>query len=185
MRILKNIWSQLHRFVLWALLSTIFWAWIFTLVTDTRPENKVTLYIQSENCRSVELSLKLEETMPGSIKMVMAHPFSYATFSNADLLAADFFVVRESEMEEMLPSFAPLDGESWDYGGRERFCRDGVFYGVKVSDGDGRGAASAYIEYEPGEVYYLFFNVDSMHLGSGDGAALRVAEELLKLDEEG
>ena len=96
MRVLKNIWSQLHRFVLWALLSTIFWAWIFTLVTDTSPEYKVTLYIQSDSCSPVELSLKLEETMPEGIKMVKAHPFSYATFSNADLLGADFFLVRES-----------------------------------------------------------------------------------------
>ena len=35
--------------------------------------------------------------------------------------------------------------------------------------------------YEPGESYYLFFNAESLHLGSGDGAALRVAEALLKL----
>ncbi len=182
MRVLKNIWSQLHRFVLWALLSTIFWAWIFTLVTDTRPEYKVTLYIQSENCRSVELSLKLEETMPEGIKLVKAHPFSYATFSNADLLGADFFLVRERDAEEMLPSFAPLDGEDWDFGGREQYCRDGVFYGVKVRGAAEKGVASAYIDYEPGEDYYLFFNIDSPHLSSGDGAALRVAEELLKLD---
>ncbi len=181
MRVLRNIWSQFHRFVLWALLSTVLWAWIFMQLTDTVPEKKVTLYIQVEDCRSQELSLKLEESMPEGIKMVKAHPFSYAAFGNADLLAADFFLVRESEAEEMLPSFAALNGEAWDYGLREQYCVDGVFYGVKVSDGQG-GAASAYIAYQPGVNYYLFFNVDSPHLGNGDGAALRVAEALLKLN---
>ena len=182
MRVLKNIWSQFHRFVLWALLSTVLWAWIFMQLTDTVPAKKVTLYIQAEDCRSQELSLKLEENKPESIKMVKAHPFSYAIFGNADLLGADFFVVRESEVEEMLPSFAPLDGEDWDYGQREQYRSDGVFYGVKLCDGQSRGPASEYITYDPGETYYLFFNVDSPHLSAGDGAALRVAEALLKLD---
>lgn len=183
MLVIKNVWSQLHRFVLWALLSTIFWAWIFTLVTDTVPEKKVTLYIQTEECQSRELSLKLEESMPEGIKMIKAHPFSYATFGSADLLGADLFVVRESEAEEMLPSFAPLDGEELDRGERELYVRDGVCYGVKVRDGkEAGGAAAAFIGYEPGESYYLFFNAESPHLGSGDGAALRVAEALLKLD---
>ena len=59
MQILRNIWSQLHRFVFWALLSTILWAWIFTIITDTVPEKKVTLYVQTEDCRSEELALKL------------------------------------------------------------------------------------------------------------------------------
>ena len=182
MRVLKNIFSQFHRFVLWALISSVFWGWIFTLVTDTVPAKKVTLYIQAEDCRSQELSLKLEESMPESIKMVKAHPFSYAAFGKDDLLGADFFLVKESEVEEMLPSFAPLDGEDWDYGQREQYCADGVFYGVKLCDGQSRGPASEYITYDPGETYYLFFNVDSPHLSAGDGAALRVAEALLKLD---
>ena len=88
MRVLKNIWSQLHRFVFWALLSTILWAWIFTLITDTVPEKKVTLYVQTENCRSMELTLKLEEEKPEGIKMVKVHPFSYAVFGDQELLEA-------------------------------------------------------------------------------------------------
>ena len=78
-----------HRFVFWALLSTILWAWIFTLLTDTVPEKKVTLYVQTEDCRSVELTLKLEEEKPEGIKMVKVHPFSYAAFGNRELLEAD------------------------------------------------------------------------------------------------
>ena len=182
MQFLKNVWSQLHRFVLWALLSTVFWAWIFTLVTDTVPEKKVTVYVLTEECRSTELALQLEETRPEGIKMIKVHPFSYAAFGNADLLGADLYIVGEKDAEEMLPSFAPLDGEDWDPDGREELRRDGTLYGVKIYDGAaGAGAAASFIGYEPGQDYYLFFNADSLHLGSGDGAALRVAEALLKL----
>ena len=181
MQVLKNIWSQLHRFVFWALLSTILWAWIFTIITDTVPEKKVTLYVQTEACRSQELSLKLEEEKPVGIKMVKVHPFSYAAFGNRELLESDLYAVRESDAEEMLPIFAPLEGEALDTGGRELFLRDGVCYGVKLSGPGEEGVAAAYMGYEPGESYYLFFNANSLHLGSGDGAALRVAEALLKL----
>ena len=31
---LKNIFSQLHTFLLWLLFSVMFWGWIFTLFTD-------------------------------------------------------------------------------------------------------------------------------------------------------
>ena len=44
MRVLKNIFSQLHTFVLWLLASILFWGWIFTFVTDTVPAKKVTVY---------------------------------------------------------------------------------------------------------------------------------------------
>jgi hypothetical protein len=47
MRFLKNIVSQTHRWILWALLSAVFWAWIFTLLTDTVPAKKVTVFVQT------------------------------------------------------------------------------------------------------------------------------------------
>jgi len=181
MQVLKNIWSQLHRFVFWALLSTILWAWIFTIITDTVPEKKVTLYVQTEDCRSEELTLKLEEDKPEGIRMIKVHPFSYAVFGDRELLEADLYAVRESDAEAMLPGFAPLNGEVLDTGGRELFVRDGVCYGVKLTGPGEIGAAASYLGYEQGESYYLFFNAESLHLGSGDGAALRVAENLLKL----
>ena len=123
----------------------------------------------------------LEEEKPVGIKMVKVHPFSYAAFGNRELLESDLYAVRESDAEEMLPIFAPLEGEALDTGGRELFLRDGVCYGVKLSGPGEEGVAAAYMGYEPGESYYLFFNANSLHLSGGDGAALRVAEALLKL----
>ena len=41
MRVLRNIFSQLHEYVLWLLLSTVLWGWIFaSFVTDTKAEKK-------------------------------------------------------------------------------------------------------------------------------------------------
>ena len=182
MRILKNIFSQMHRWILWALLSAIFWAWIFTLLTDTTPAKKVTLFAQVETCRDQALALRLEEAMPPEIRMVKVHPFSYLLFDDTELRRADLFVVRASELETFLPDFAPLEDESFDFGERELYRQDGHVYGVKIYDAaTGVGAARDYLGYDGDEDYYLCMNAASPHLGSGDGAALRIAEALLKL----
>ena len=97
MRILKNIWSQLHRFLLWALLSSVFWAWIFGMVTNTAPQHKVVLYADVEECRDRELTLKLEEEKPESIRMIKVHPFSYAMFDDGELQSSDLYVVSASK----------------------------------------------------------------------------------------
>ena len=39
LKVLKRIWAQLHRFVFWALILSLFWAWIYTMVGDTGREN--------------------------------------------------------------------------------------------------------------------------------------------------
>ncbi len=181
MRVLKNIFSQLHRWILWALLSAVFWGWIFGFVTNTDAAHKVVLYANVDEMQDKALALRLEEEKPEGIKMIKVHPFSYAVFGDRELLEADLYAVRETEAEAMLPGFAPLDGEGLDVGGRELYVRDGVAYGVKLSGPGEAGAAAAYMGYEPGESYYLFFNAGSPHLSGGDGAALRVAEALLKL----
>ena len=41
------------------------------------------------------------------------------------------------------------------------------------------GAASAWVDYDPGETYYLFFGANSAH--TEDGAAESVAETFLNL----
>ena len=56
-----------------------------------------------------------------------------------------------------------------------------VLADYKTDAATGEGAAKSYLGYAPDTDYYLFFNVASLHLGDGDGAALRVAEHLLKL----
>ena len=182
MRFLKNVFSQMHRWVLWALISVMFWAWVFTWVNDTSPAKKVTLYAQVDVCEDEALAQKLAESRPEGIRMVKVHPFSYAMFDDGDLQGADLYIVRASEIETFLQDFAPIGEEDWDFGERELYRADGIPYGVKIYDAaSGEGAASEYLRYDPREDYYLFFNAASLHLGDGDGAALQLAELLLKL----
>ena len=109
MRALKNIFSQLHVYVLWILLSTVLWGWIFSsFVTDTKPEYKLVVYVDAVQCADRELAMALEERMPVGIQMVQVHPFSYAMFDTDALLKADLFIVPASEAEEYLSAFAPL-----------------------------------------------------------------------------
>ena len=183
MRFLKNVFSQLHRWVLWALLSAIFWGWIFGFVTDTSPAKKVTLYAQVPACEDKALALALEAEKPEQIRMVKVHPFSYALFDAEELATADLYIVCASQVEQFLDDFAPLDSEAIDLEGRELYTARGRAYGIKVYDAaSGTGAALDYLHYAEGEDCYLFFNASSPHLTAGDGAALQIARALLDLD---
>lgn len=182
MRFLKNVFSQMHRWVLWALISVMFWAWIYTFVNDTTPARKLTLYAQVDLCEDEALTRELEKSLPSGIKMVKVHPFSYAMFDDGDLQGADLYVVRSSEAERFLEDFAPLEETGFVSGERELYRSGGRAYGVKIFDAaSGEGAAKEYFFYGTQEDYYLFFNADSLHLEDGDGAALWLAETLLNL----
>ncbi|MBR5094814.1 MAG: hypothetical protein IK095_06935 [Oscillospiraceae bacterium] len=183
MRFLKNVFSQFHRWVAWALISAVFWGWIFGIVTDTSPARKVTLYAQVDAMEEKALALALEAEKPASIKMVKAHPFSYAVFGTDDLDNADIYVVRASEAENYLNNFIPLDEAGFDPGDREVYRAEGKVYGVKAFDAaSGEGAALAHLDYDGDQDCYLFFNRKSVHLAEGDGAALEVAGAFLDLD---
>ena len=184
MRIVKNIFSQLHIYMIWLILSALLWGWIFTFVTDTVPAKKVVLFVDAPACQDLELRMELEKDMPEGLRMVQVHPFTYAMFDENTLLNADLYIVPASKVEEYRDSFAPLDDTVLP--GQTR----GPLDGIRVYDrAAGTGTADALITYAaPGteaEDYYLFFGANSLHAaaltGSGDNAALAVAETLLNM----
>ncbi len=182
MKLLKNIWSQLHLYLLWAMASVLIWGLVFSVITDAPPEKKVTLFIDVEVCRDRELREELEKALPEGIRMIQVHPFSYAMFNEQTLLDADLYIVPASSVEEYHESFL-LSPDAVPGEGREEG-------GVLVHDAvSGEGVAASYIGYDPGEDYYLFFGVNSLHAaplsGRGDDAAFAVADTLLQLDERG
>ena len=159
MRVLKNIFSHLHIFLLWAILSAMLWAWIFTFVTDTTPDKKITVYCHVPEIKGTQLAIRLEENMPEGLKMIKVHSFDYVMFDTSAITQGDIYIIPESEIE---PFADDLTGD-----------------GIKVYERETKtGAASQYITYGE-EDYYLFFGADSVHLD--DGKALMIAEELLKL----
>ena len=185
MRFLKNVLSQLHSFVLWALLSAVFWGWIFTAFVDDAPAGKkVVIYVDAPVRMERELDARLEEDLPEGIRMIRVHPFSYAAFDESALLQADLYIVPASHAEEFAPSFV-----SWPEGDAEP--TEGL-RGMTVYDAAaGKGAAAEYILYEiPGQTpenYYLFVSADTLHAasltGKGDDAALQTARRFTELED--
>lgn len=165
MRFLKNIFSKLHSFVLWLLISAVFWGWIFTIVTDTTADKKVTVYCMVPALEDTALSVALEENMPEGLSAVRVHTFDYVMFNTEEFYKADIFILPASEIETYEELFAGVEGE----------------WGVKVYDAAaGTGVAVEYIQY-PKEDCYLFLGADSIHLE--DGKALEVAKELLAMND--
>ena len=164
MRFLKNIFSQLHTFVLWLLASFILWGWIFTMVTDTAPEKKITVYCDVPQVQDTAMAVALEEHMPEGLRMVKVHSFRYVMFDMESINKGDVFIVPASEIGELAEFLAPVEGE------------DGVLVHGAGADG---GAAAAYIQYAD-EDYYLFLGSGSVH--QEDGKALAVARQILEMD---
>lgn len=162
MKIIKRILSQLHSFVLWLLVSALFWSWIFTFVTDTSAENKVTVYCKAPEIQATELAAALEEHMPEGLRMIKVYSFDYVMFGLDAFYQGDIFIVPESEIEAYLDILSPE---------RER---------VKVYDAAvGTGVAMSCIRYAD-EDYYLYLGAGSAHLE--DGKAEEVIQTLLSIN---
>ena len=164
MKMLRRILSQLHTFVLWLLFSAMFWSWIFTFVTDTTADRKVTVYCKAPEIQDTRLAVALEETLPEGLRMIRVHAFDYVMFDVDAFYRGDIFIIPASELETYAEILAPVDGQQ----------------GVKVYDAaTGTGVAASYIRYSD-EDYFLFLGAGSPHLE--DGKALEVAHSLLSLE---
>ena len=110
MRVLKNIGSQVYLYLLWLLASVFLWGWIFTMITDTVPEKKVTIFVDAYALEDKALSIELEKELPEGIRMIRVHPFSYAMFQESTILNADIFIVKASEFirDTVLPAMDKL-----------------------------------------------------------------------------
>lgn len=167
MKTLKNIFSNLHQYVFWALLSVILWGWIFSNIDDTIPAKKVSLFIDAA-CSDRSLSVELEKELPEGMKMIRARPLSYVMFDSDALELADLYIFRESDLEKYqkgLLSFTPPE----DVDAKTYVSEDGLVYGLRVYDAaTGQGAAKEFIQYvQPGETaedYYICIGAKTKHL---------------------
>lgn len=190
MRVIKNIVSQLHTFVLWALVSVLLWGWIYTFIGDTAPEHKVTVFVEAYALESEALSLRLEEHLPEGIKMIKAHDFDYQLFSTGS--TGDIYIVRASVLRTMLEEdpgkVLPVQAPE----GETAYLYQGQCCGIRIFDASTQtGRGMQYIQYTPlpdpePEDYYLVFSSETQHLngaaGALDNAAWDVAMELLSLE---
>lgn len=181
MKVLKNIFSQLHIYIAWIILSSLLWSWIFMLATDTSAAKKITVFAEVDNMRETELTLLLEENKPDKIKMIKVHKFSYAMFDSYTLMNADIYIVGKKNAEQYIDSFVPLEEKE----GVEYYYHNGVPYGIKIFDKvTKKGSATKYISYGDDD-YYLFFGINSVHLGEINGSAddysFVIADDLMKI----
>lgn len=180
MRVLKNILSQLHVYVVWLILSAVLWGFVFNFVTDAPREKKLVLFAEVETCRDAELSAALEERKPAGIKLVQVHSFDYVMLDETALLNADLYIVPADKIEDYHESFRALDPERMDLSGLTLYETDGKPCGIRVWDGE-TGCAASCLGYGEGE-YYLFLGANSLHAGEKDDAAYRLIEVLLQTD---
>ena len=191
MKVLKNIWSQLHRFVLWALLLTVLWSWIYTFVGDTSRDKKILFYIDAYAVSQRPLSLRLEEEcLPEGIRMIQARSFGYDVFDSAPV--GDVYLIRESMLlsaiEDTPGKLTPIRLPE----GMRGFEHGGQCYGILAFDAASQtGPAMSFVQYTPlpdpeKECYYLCFDAASPHLsslpGAADNAAWEVAMAFLGLE---
>ena len=181
---MKGIWRNLHRYVLWAIVSFVFWAWVISRITDAPAGRKLLLYADVPAMDRTPLSAQLEAGLPDTIEFAEARAFTDEMFSPGQVNAGDLFVVPEAEAERFLASFTAIDPAAFP--GQTYYESEGKVYGVCVWDeGAGIACGRKYVLYEPGERYYLFFGAQSLHLGalngSADDAAIVAARTFLSL----
>lgn len=163
MRFFKNIFASLHIFVLWLMASCLLWGWIFTFVTDTTPEKKISVYCDVPALDSRHLAVALEEHIPADLEMIKVYAFDYVMFDKDAFDQGDIFIVPASESSDFVSELLPLGDDG----------------GTLVYDAaTGQGAAASYIRYGD-ENYYLYLGSASVHLD--DGKAKDVAMRLLEL----
>ena len=66
MRVLKNIWSQVHLYLLWLLASALIWGLTFSFLTDAKLQNRARCYLTYTNGETHRILR--ENTITGSRK---------------------------------------------------------------------------------------------------------------------
>lgn len=188
MRTVNKVLSNLHRYILWLLISVIFWAWLFTVLTDTVRAKKIVIYVNVPSVDEYALAEELENHMPEGIRMIKVRPAGYSGFDPSVLDETDIFILSASDIEANHERLSPVSG----FGSEELLYVDGNAYGICLFDSEkGVARASAYIDYiDPDGAaarYYICFNKDSVHTrdlnASKDNAAIDVAGSILNLND--
>lgn len=193
MRVIKAIVNNLHRFVLWFLISAFLWAFVFMLAASVPASKKVVVYLDVPAVLEDELEDELQNHLSQGIKAVEVHPFSYDIFASGAPSGADIYIVPESRVALMHELLCPITGITAD-----GLCViEGQVFGLEVyTAATDSGHAMRFITYKPdtleeggepgeGENCFLCFSKSSKHLGemngSADSAAVDIANAILNL----
>ena len=168
----KTVLGAFGRFlmpaVLWAFIALVFTGFIFNQITDTAPQDKITIYADCEIRNAPELAERLEKELGGAVRMVKIHPFTYAMFDSSRLKQADLYIIPDSRKAEYAEWLGPEEGTA-------------VYDPVS-----GTAVAAEWFLYAPEgqapETYRLYPGAGSVH--REDGLAGRAAELLMNIGKE-
>ena len=183
---IKKILRNWHRYVLWALISVMLWAWILLLATKAPKSQMIQIFADLSDMKADALEIALEREKPQGVKYVQASLIDNLIVNTSEILEGDLYLVPESRVENYLASFSPIDRTMFP--GASFYESDGVAYGLLVYDDEADFAVGwKLVRYIPGQRCWLFFNKDSVHLGdwngSPDDAAITIARNFLQLTQ--
>lgn len=181
---IRQILRNWHRYVVWVIVSIMFWSWIVVRVTDALPKNKVVLYADLYEIDGDAVEQAAEPYLPEGIKFLEVNMFDSMLFQPTAVLTGDLYLIPERDMADYAASFVPLDRSA--FAGASFYELDGQAVGVCVFDPDGSVAiAKDKIGYFPDQRCYLCVNRESKHIGgindSPDDAALVLARAWMNL----
>lgn len=172
MKTVRKLWNLFPLLMLWAMLGIFFWSWIFTFLTDTAPEKKITFYADCEVVNASELCAILEEAAFPGIEMVKFHPFDYALMNSEGIRNADIYIAPASFLHEHEGWARPLP-EGF-YGGETLSDENGAAMGVCVYSPEADSVFAQGFLLPPAanrEAFYLFFGANSPHVLQNENAA--------------
>ena len=190
---LRKALRLLPGLLLWALISILFWTWIFNFLTDTDRRYKVTVFVNMHLLRDQDLAIALEEELPAGIRIVQVHSFDYALMDSTSLETADLYIMTERQAREHPEWLCPLPASL--AASADTLMLEGNAIGLLLGTAgenahlpdSSENPASAYLNYAeaPGEPWYLCFGQGGYHLSflenGKDDAALPIALRLLTL----
>ncbi len=191
---MKTIWKVMKLIpllILWLMLSIFLWGFVFNLITDAPPAEKITLCVDAETPGATQLAVILEKKLDGKVRMAKVRPFDYAMFDSGTLTGADLFIVPASHAETYQEWFSSLPEEFWDQDLSLEI--GGVAYGIRAYNAAAdAGIAKDCIQYVSSDAeredFYLLFGKESVHLPGNDkavdGTAVDAAHILFDLYKE-
>ena len=126
LRIFKR---QLPLLIIWAVLSTLIWSWIFMLATEPNARYRLVIAVDGAVTDATNLAASLEKFKHGDIQRVKVYPFSYAMMDSSTLEKADLLILPFGDMNTYLDWLAPLpDNLASEHSGRI----NGIAYGLPL-----------------------------------------------------
>ncbi|MCR5801406.1 MAG: glycosyl hydrolase 53 family protein [Lachnospiraceae bacterium] len=100
MRFFKNVFSKLHIFILWVLISLFVWGFVFTRITDTSPDKKIVVYVDADEKDLSDLTAVLNENKPDGIRMIKVHSVAYNVFDASANAKGDIYILSDATFDE-------------------------------------------------------------------------------------